>query len=111
MAAVFTPITPRAAPVRTTGAAAWVKQNLFGNPLSTVATVVMIGLALWLIPPLVEWAVLKAVLRPDADACQAARGEGACWGVIVEKWRFIIFGRYPYESQWRPEVATILLVG
>jgi general L-amino acid transport system permease protein len=71
----------------------------------------MVGLALWWIPPFVEWAITDAVVRPDAEACQAARGEGACWGVVVEKWRFIIFGRYPFESQWRPEVATILLVG
>jgi general L-amino acid transport system permease protein len=111
VAAVFTPITPRPAPVRTTGTVAWVRQNLFGNALSSIATVVMVGLALWLLPPLFDWAVAKAVLRPDADACQAARGEGACWGVIAEKWRFIIFGRYPYDHQWRPEVATILLVG
>ena len=47
MAAVFTPITPRPAPVRTSGAVAWARQNLFGNTLSSVATVVMIGLALW----------------------------------------------------------------
>ena len=111
MAAVFTPITPRAAPVRTTGAVAWVKKNLFGNPLSAVVTVVMILLALWSIPALFSWAVVNAVVRPDADACQAARGAGACWGVITEKWRFIIFGRYPFDAQWRPEVATILLVG
>ena len=39
---------------------------------------------------------------PDADACQAARGSGACWGVIAEKWHVIIFGRYPFEGQWRP---------
>jgi general L-amino acid transport system permease protein len=35
---------------------------------------------------------------------------GACWGVITEKWRFIIFGRYPFEEQWRPEVATLAMV-
>ena len=43
---------------------------------------------------------------PDADACQAARGTGACWGVVTEKYRFILFGRYPFEEQWRPELAT-----
>ena len=78
MASVFTPITPRPAPIKTTGAAAWAKKNLFGNPLSTAATVVMIALALWLVPPLFQWAVVNAVVRPDADACQAARGVGAC---------------------------------
>lgn len=111
MAAVFTPIAARPAPVRTTGAIAWAKKNLFGNPFSAVVSVVMILLALWWLPPLFNWAVVNAVARPDADACQAARGVGACWGVITEKWRFIIFGRYPFDSQWRPEVATSLLLG
>jgi general L-amino acid transport system permease protein len=36
---------------------------------------------------------------------------GACWGVIAEKYRVIFFGRYPYEEQWRPLIATILLTG
>ncbi len=111
MAATFTPIAPRPAPVRTTGAAAWARANLFGNWMSTAATLLMVLLAFWLVPPFLGWAVMNAVVRPDADACQAARGVGACWGVITEKWRFIIFGRYPFESQWRPEVATILLLG
>jgi general L-amino acid transport system permease protein len=28
----------------------------------------------------------------------------------VEKWRLIVFGRYPFEAQWRPEVATLILL-
>ena len=33
-------------------------------------------------------------------------GAGACWGFVAEKWRLILFGRYPYEQQWRPALAT-----
>src|SRR5690606_3513131 len=46
-----------------------------------------------------------------AHACQAARGHGACWGVIAEKYRVILFGRYPYDEQWRALVATVLVIG
>ncbi|MGH2396422.1 MAG: amino acid ABC transporter permease, partial [bacterium] len=42
-------------------------------------------------------------------ACRA--GEGACWGFIAEKHRFILFGTYPYELHWRPAIATVLLIG
>src|SRR6187455_1463418 len=108
MAAEFHPIAPRPAPARTRGAMAKLRNNLFGDWLSTIATVVMIALAIYVVPLFIEWAIVKAVFRPDANACQAARGEGACWGVIAEKWRLIIFGRYPFEQQWRPEVATVL---
>jgi general L-amino acid transport system permease protein len=30
--------------------------------------------------------------------------------VIAEKHRFIVLGRYPFAQQWRPELATLLLV-
>jgi general L-amino acid transport system permease protein len=31
--------------------------------------------------------------------------------VIAEKHRLIFFGRYPFEEQWRPLVATLLMLG
>ena len=37
MAASFTPIEARPAPVNTEGLVPWVRRNLFGNPASTVA--------------------------------------------------------------------------
>ena len=110
MATVFQPVPPRAAPARTSGIAARIRANLFADAPSTIATLAFFALAALYLPGMVEWIITKAVWRPDANACQAARGEGACWGVIAEKWRFIVLGRYPYEQQWRPELATLLLL-
>ena len=77
--------------------------------MSRVLTAVLaIALALAFIP-FAQWAFVDAVWRPDADACRAA--QGACWGFIAEKHRFILFGTYPYEEQWRPAAATLLLIG
>jgi general L-amino acid transport system permease protein len=106
----FQPIAPRPAPVRTEGFVPWVRNNLFADWKSGFTTVVMLGLFVYWLPPLMNWLVFKAVAAPDAEACNAVRGIGACWGVVTEKYRLIIFGRYPFEQQWRPEVATILLV-
>jgi general L-amino acid transport system permease protein len=61
------------------------------------------------LPPFIDWAFLDAVWRPDSKACRA--GEGACWGFIAEKHRFILFGTYPYDLHWRPAIATVLLIG
>jgi len=49
---------------------------------------------------------------PGADnaACRAASGTGACWGVVAEKGRLILFGRYPFEQQWRALIACTMLV-
>jgi general L-amino acid transport system permease protein len=110
MAVVFQPIEPREAPVKVEGFVPWVKRNLFSNWRNTLITVLLGALFIYWAPSIVNWALLQAVVEPNADLCQSARGSGACWGVVVEKYRLIIFGRYPYEQQWRPEVATLLLL-
>ena len=106
----FEPIEARTAPVNTEGAGPWVKRNLFGDVPSSIATVLLIGLALWYLPQLLNYSFVQAVYAPSYPECQAARGIGACWGVVAEKYRLIIFGRYPFEEQWRPLVATLLML-
>jgi len=110
MADTFTPVAARPAPVNTEGLVPWIRRNLFADWKSAVVTLALLGLALYLLPHLLRWGVAQAVFGADADACQAARGVGACWGVVTEKWRIILFGRYPFEQQWRPEIATVLMV-
>src|SRR5436190_17965144 len=110
MAVAFQPIAARPAPTSTEGLVPWIRANLFANGKSTVTTIVLIVLALYFTPGLVRWAYVDAVFRPDAAACQAARGVGACWGVVTEKWRLIVLGRFPFDAQWRPAIAGLLLV-
>ena len=31
--------------------------------------------------------------------------------MVAEKYRLILFGRYPFEEQWRPLIATLLMFG
>ncbi|HZQ73474.1 MAG TPA: amino acid ABC transporter permease [Burkholderiales bacterium] len=69
--------------------------------------------AFWLVVLLLswrffDWALVEAVWRPDPAACRAARG--ACWGFIADKYRFLLFGTYPFEEQWRAALASALLV-
>ena len=102
----FTPIAARPAPLATYGALGWVRRNLFGGPGSALATLTIIAALLYYVPPFIEWAIVNAVTRPDVAACRALDGAGACWGVIAEKYRLILFGRYPFVEQWRPLAAT-----
>jgi general L-amino acid transport system permease protein len=108
---VFQPIPARPAPVRTQGLVPWMRANLFGDWKSVVTTALVALAALAWLPGVANWALFHAVFQPNLQDCQAARGTGACWGVIVEKYRYIILGRYPYHEQWRPVVATLLLMG
>jgi general L-amino acid transport system permease protein len=107
----FQSIAPRPAPVRAHGWWPWVHRNLFGSWRSASVTLVLIGLAFYLLPGILRWCVFNAVFTPDADACQTVRGVGACWGVVAEKYHVILFGRYPFDAQWRPQAATLLVVG
>ena len=47
----------------------------------------------------------------DTAICQNAKGIGACWAVIADKYRLILFGRYPYDEQWRPAIVVLLFIG
>ena len=109
-ATIFKPIAARPAPVNTEGPLAWTRANLMADWKTTLATLVIGAVFLWLVPQLLNWALFKAVWRPDYEACRVDAA-GACWGVITEKYRVILFGRYPFEEQWRPLIATLLLTG
>jgi general L-amino acid transport system permease protein len=87
----------------------WMRENLFSNWVNSLFTVLLIYLLWKTIPAIIDWAFLDAVWRADPKACRET--EGACWGLITEKHRFILFGTYPYEQHWRPGLASILLVG
>lgn len=111
MSHTFTPIAPRPSPVQQTGLVAWARHNLFSSTGNTLTTLFVVGLALYILPGVFQWGLFNAVFAADAPSCQAARGQGACWGVVTEKYRVILFGRFPYEEQWRPLLATLLMIG
>ena len=90
-------------------AAGW-KRQLFGGPATAAVTIAFGALLAWFGWKLLAWGALHAVAAPDLAACRAARGAGACWGFVAEKWRLILFGRYPFDAQWRPALATGLVV-
>jgi general L-amino acid transport system permease protein len=38
------------------------------------------------------------------------RAEGACWGVINDRWHQLLFGFYPPQLYWRPVLTLVLLL-
>ena len=101
-----------------TGPVAWARANLFSSWLSTAVSLALIYLIVRWTLGFFDWAVLNAIWTlpageagPDTTACREAAGAGACWAVIGDRWRFILFGRYPYEEQWRPAIVVALFIG
>ena len=87
------------------GVLARVRRRFFYSAGAGGVTIAMLALLLALGWQLFDWGVVRAVAWPDIATCKAP-GRGACWGFVAEKWRLILFGRYPYEQQWRPALAT-----
>jgi len=106
-------------PALTVGPAAWLRANLFNNWWSTAITLALGYLLVRWVVGFVDWGIIHAVWSvpskgpgiADTSACQAAKGIGACWAIISDKWRFIIFGRYTFDDQWRPAISIVLFVG
>lgn len=84
----------------------WLRRNLFSSLLQTLLTLVLLTILAIVGAALVRWGVTDAVFSGGAAQCRAAAG--ACWAVIGEKYRPILFGLYPYDQQWRPALCMLI---
>src|SRR6185312_3721880 len=113
------PVARSRPPPGIVGPWAWARANLFNSWLSTAITLALVYIILRLAVSLVDWAFVHAIWHvpysdkgvPDTSSCQRAKGIGACWAVIADKYRLILFGRYPYDEQWRPAICVALFIG
>jgi general L-amino acid transport system permease protein len=105
-------------PVHPAGPFAWARANLFGSWWSTALTLALGYLLIRYGWAFIDWAVVHAVWavprtvqgQPETGICRALAGTGACWAVVREKYRFILFGFYPYDQQWRPALSVVLFI-
>ena len=95
-------------PVTSVGVIGWMRANLFSSPLNALLTVLILFFLYACMLPFVKWAVFDCVWSSSGDVCKTATG--ACWSVVTKNFRFILFGFYPYNEQWRPMVAIIIFI-
>ncbi|MFN7642422.1 MAG: amino acid ABC transporter permease [Burkholderiales bacterium] len=94
------------------GPLGWIRANLFSSISNTIVTLLTLAVLAYIVPPALDWLVFKAVWgKQPLAACDAVRGQGACWAVVWEKFRFMMFGVYPFDQQWRPAIAIVILCG
>lgn len=102
------PIAAPAPPPRAGGVIGWLRTRLFSSVFNSLLTLLALALIAVAVPPVIRWAVVNAVWSaPDGRACH---GAGACWAFIGVKLRFILFGRYPVDQDWRQYCVVGLFV-
>jgi general L-amino acid transport system permease protein len=87
------------------------RKRYFKTPLNVVISVLGAAFLLTIAYHILDWAVVNAVWRSPDGTSQVCRNiEGACWAVIQQRWRIIIFGLFPYDEQWRSSLACLAIV-
>ena len=95
-------------PLSHVGVLGWVRSNLFNGWLNSILTLVTLYFLWVTLLPLIRWALIDSLWFSSAAECQEING--ACWSIISANIRFISFGFFPYDQQWRTLVAMFLLV-
>ncbi len=100
------------------GPLAWLRANLLSSWLSTAVTLLLGYIILRVLFSLSQWGIVHAIWTvpygptgiADTSSCQNVSGIGACWAILHDKYRLILFGRYPYDDQWRPAIVVLLFI-
>ena len=98
----------RPPPRRATGPLHWVHRRFFNGAHNVVLTLAIAWALVLIVPDLLAWSVLDAVWTGPGSACRSAGG--ACWAIVAEKYRLILFGTYPYEEHWRATLAMAIII-
>ena len=91
----------------------WARAKLFNSWINSAVTLVFAYFIIKAIIAIISWGVLNAVWSvpgTNTQECRAVTGIGACWALINEKFRFIMFGTYPYDEHWRPAIVIVIFL-
>lgn len=80
----------------------------FGTPTNSIVTLICLMLLALAAKAAIAWLFVNAVFDGTPDDCKVAAG--ACWPYVHAKLRYMLFGIYPFEEQWRPLAATLLFI-
>jgi len=106
----------KAAPVANVGIIGWLRSNLFSGWVNSILTIVSIIAIYYLLQGILPW-IFRGVwnagsLNECREIIAATYGEGvdaACWAVINERFLQLMYGFYPSDLYWRPNIAFVLM--
>lgn len=112
-----TMLPPSEPPLGETGAIKWMHQNLFSSWLNGILTVLSLFVIWIVVSHLAPWfyhAVWNAnslsECRDIRNTTWGADASSACFAVINDRWRQLLFGFYPSDERWRPVLALIIFL-
>jgi general L-amino acid transport system permease protein len=106
---IFTLKQSKPAPKAKTGILGWVIRNLFSSKTNTVLSLLALYLLYVILPPLLDWMIFSADFSAKTNA--ECTQEAACWSYIGKKMGLFMYGLYPLEAHWRPNLLlTITLL-
>ena len=105
--AVYTFKEAKAAPSTSKGVVFWLRENLFSNISNSLLTLVGMYIIYVTIPPLLDWMIFDATWSGTQEEVV---NDGARWIFIIEKFNQFIYGFYPVEEYWRPNLVALLSV-
>ena len=89
-------------------AVVWIRTNLFNGFFNSLLTIAVLYFLWKTVPSFIQWAFIDSVWITGPRGCKLC--DGACWSIITQNIRFILFGFYPYDLQWRPGAAVTIFV-
>ena len=103
-----TPHPDLSPPITNVGVIGWLRTNLFSSWPNAILTVAAAFVIFATLPPLIEWAFIKADWVGDSrDACTSG---GACWVFVGVRFNQFMYGLYPEAEYWRINLAAVLIV-
>jgi general L-amino acid transport system permease protein len=104
----FTPIDSRPAPLVEVGIVGWMRKNLFSSIPNTLVTVFTAYMLWILLVPFINWAFITSDwFGTSREDCSSG---GACWVFVTVRWNLFMYGFYPEDSYWRPNLTFIILI-
>ena len=86
----------------------WVRKNLFYSCVSTALTFLLLYIIYIVLANFINWAIINAnFIGSSRDECT---GTGACWLFITNRINILMYGFYPENALWRPNLAIILVI-
>lgn len=105
--ATYTIKEAKEAPSGSKGVVFWLRENLFPDVKNTLLTLAGLYLIYITIPPLLNWMIFDATWSGTAEEIVK---EGARWIFISEKFDQFMYGFYPEELHWRPNLVLLITV-